>query len=640
MKPLIILESPGKVKNVKHYTDGKCDVTATAGHIKDLPKDAIGINEDAAGKIDFKSIKYVPLPGKTETIKRIKAQAAGRDVLLATDPDREGESISYDVYGEIKRSAASVKRIEIHAITPRGVAQALGAPRQIDQKIVDAQRTRRFIDRLAGYKLTKWAASALGTSQWIEASVGRTQSAALKLVYDRDEEIKKFVPLPFWRVKLTDRRGNVFFSRKFNTSEEASELTSKLKRGAYVAKIERRKLMEAPPAPLTASTLQQNASRRFGYMPEETMSIAQELFNNSRITYMRTDSVHMAPETVEQIRRYLETAFTDALPEKAREHKDKGAAVQGAHEAIHPTDMTSSGEPSKLEDLTPKEFNIYKLIWDYAMASQAKDAEWDCIKVTALPAGGTERHELVSGGRALAAPGWRVILGKDAEKSAERAAAEREESPALSFYREKSPVEGDAVACREETKPPAHYTINTLLKALEKNGVGRPATWATIIKTILNRNYVAEEKGTVRHTPKGEAMVFWLMEVCPQLASVRFTALMEDSLAEIEQGKARKEDVVNDFNAVLNRSIEKAKSIPAGKYHFAGVDYSNRNTYSTAKSPSVRAGASKTSYSAQSGARSAKSAKKAQGRARTSSGSKPAKTAASAGRYKFSGIER
>ena len=166
-KPLIILESPGKVKNVKHYTDDKCDVMATIGHIKDLPQNAIGINEDAEGKIDFKSIKYVPLPDKVDVIKRIKAQAQGRDVLLATDPDREGESISYDVYGEIKRNASSIKRIEIHEITPKGVAKALKSPRNIDNNIVDAQRTRRFIDRLAGYKLTKYAALALGTSQWI-----------------------------------------------------------------------------------------------------------------------------------------------------------------------------------------------------------------------------------------------------------------------------------------------------------------------------------------------------------------------------------------------------------------------------------------------------------------------------------------
>lgn len=573
-KPLIILESPGKVKNVKHYTDDKCDVMATIGHIKDLPQNSIGINEDADGKIDFKSIKYVPLPDKTEVIKRLKAQSQGREVLLATDPDREGESISYDVYGEIKRNAASIKRIEIHEITPKGVANALKSPRNIDNNVVDAQRTRRFIDRLAGYKLTRYAAEALGTQQWVEASVGRTQSAALKLVYDRDKEIENFVPVPYWRVVLKDVYGNTFYSKKFDKEKDAQALLDRLKNGAYVAKIERSVTRETPPAPLTASTLQQNASKKFGYMPEKTMQIAQGLFNNSHITYMRTDSVRLADETIAQIRKYIDGAFENILPPKARVHKDKGEGVQGAHEAIHPTNMSPSGDPNVMQGLTIEEQNVYKMIWDYAMASQAADAEWNVLKLTACPIGSTEM--LTSSGKSLASPGWRKILGKERDDKIDKEA----ESPALGRYKEKEAINGKSTLSREETKPPSYYTVNTLLKALEKNEVGRPATWATIVKTILNRNYVSESKGTVKHTPKGDAMVQWLMAVCPQLASVRFTALMEQSLGDIEKGKARKEDVVNDFNAVLNRSIAKAKQIPAKQYHFDGVDYSNQNTYS------------------------------------------------------------
>lgn len=578
-KPLIILESPGKVKNVKHYTDDKCDVMATIGHIKDLPQNAIGINEDAEGKIDFKSIKYVPLPDKVDVIKRIKAQAQGRDVLLATDPDREGESISYDVYGEIKRNASSIKRIEIHEITPKGVAKALKSPRNIDNNIVDAQRTRRFIDRLAGYKLTKYAAEALGTSQWIEASVGRTQSAALKLVYDRDKEIENFVPVPYWKVVVKDRYGNTFTSRKFDKEEDAQRLVAQLGKGLAVANIEKTRTKETPPAPLTASTLQQNASRKFGYMPEKTMQIAQTLFNNSHITYMRTDSVRLADETIDQIRKYLDDAFEGALPPKPRVHTDKGGAVQGAHEAIHPTVMTAKGAPEAMTGFSDEEKNIYKMIWDYAMASQAADAEWNVLKVSAAPVGGKE--PLVSSGKTLASAGWRAIMSSEKEDK-------EQESPALAVYKINDRVQGKPQANREETKPPAYYTVNTLLKALEKNEVGRPATWATIVKTILNRNYVSENKGTVKHTPKGDAMVQWLMAVCPQLASVRFTALMEQSLADIEAGKARKEDIVNEFNAVLNRSIEKAKQIPSKKYHFEGVDYSNKNTYSASKSTGTK----------------------------------------------------
>lgn len=583
-KPLIILESPGKVKNVKHYTDDKCDVMATIGHIKDLPQNSIGINEDADGKIDFKSIKYVALPDKGAVIKRLKEQSVGREVLLATDPDREGESISYDVYGEIKRSAASIKRIEIHEITPKGVAKALKSPRNIDYNVVDAQRTRRFIDRLAGYKLTRYAASALGTSQWVEASVGRTQSAALKLVYDRDKEIETFVPVPYWKVVLKDKLGNTFSSRRFDKEAEAKALAEKISNGVQVVKVERAKTKESSPAPLTASTLQQNASRKFGYMPEKTMQIAQNLFNNSHITYMRTDSVRFADETIEQVRKYLDSAFDDITPERPKVHKDRGDSIQGAHEAIHPTDMTKKGSPAAMSELTPEEKNIYKLIWDYTMASQAADAEWNVTKVTAGISGTNEI--LTASGKSLASSGWRMILGNDKEEDKEQ----ENNNAALDSYKEKSSVQGQSSLNREETKPPASYTINTLLKALEKNEVGRPATWATIVKTILNRNYVSENKGVVKHTPKGDAMVQWLMEVCPQLASVKFTANMEKSLAEIEQGKESKEHVVNEFNAVLNQSIEKAKQIPAKKYHFPGVDYSNQNTYSSA-------GKNKTTYS-------------------------------------------
>ena len=621
-KPLIILESPGKVKNVKHYTNDQCDVTATIGHIKDLPQNSIGINEDADGKIDFKSIKYVPLPDKGSVIKRIKEMSQGREVLLATDPDREGESISYDVYGEIRRNAASIKRIEIHEITPKGVERALKSPRNINNNIVDAQRTRRFIDRLAGYKLTKYAASALGTSQWIEASVGRTQSAALKLVYDRDKEIENFKPVPFWKVVLKDNFGNTFTSRRFDKEEDARALLAQLGRGAQVAKVERTRTKETPPAPLTASTLQQNASRKFGYMPEKTMQIAQGLFNNSHITYMRTDSVRLADETVAQIRKYLDDAFDNVVPPRPRVHTDKGGGVQGAHEAIHPTVMNSTASPDKMEGLTDEEKNIYKMIWDYAMASQAADAEWNVLKVAAMPVGG--REVLVASGKSLAAPGWRSIMGMGNEKQEDK--EQGQESPALARYKERDAVQGKPQTNREETKPPAFYTVNTLLKALEKNEVGRPATWATIVKTILNRNYVSENRGTVKHTPKGDAMVQWLMEVCPQLASVRFTANMERQLSEIEEGKARKEDIVNSFNAVLNQSIEKAKQIPAKKYHFEGVDYSNQNTMSYAKSTGTKS-YSKSTYKKSSGTRGTT-------RSKSSTSNKSYKKSGSSSKYK------
>lgn len=582
MKPLVILESPHKCISVRKYTKNECDAAATAGHIMDLPQNSLAIEEDAEGKIDFASIKFVPLEGKERTIKQIKEAASGRDVFLATDPDREGESIAYDVYGQIKRVAKHISRIEIHQITEKGVNDALRKPRQINQLTVAAQRSRRFIDRLVGYKLTRYAAEALGTEKWAEASVGRTQSAALKMVYDRDKEIENFIPEPFWKVLLTDKDDTVFSSRIFkgDTAEtEAAQLMDAIKRtGAYIQDIDRKQQLENSPKPLTASTLQQKANKKYGYAPKKTMQIAQELYQDGHITYMRTDSVRLAPETQALANKYLKDCFAEVAPDKPPVHMNKSGNTQDAHEAIHPTEINKEGHPDVVnQSLNPDQRNLYKLIWDYFYASQAKAASWDTCKVTVASKGSKET--LTASGKTILDPGWRSFLGMDAEQYPAKTGEEQEQENKKIFnYKTGAGVSGELSTKKDFTKAPPYYTMATFLTALEKNSIGRPATWATICETILNRNYVSETGKLLKHTPKGDSMVMWLMEICPQIASVKFTSLMEDQLQAIEEGKETQENVVNLINGVLNESIAKAKLIPKGKYHVAGVDYSNKDT--------------------------------------------------------------
>jgi len=575
-RPLVVLESPHKCISVKKYTNNTYNAAATVGHIKDLPKDSISIREDTEGRIDYASIKFVPLPDKIKVIKGLKEAASGRDVFLATDPDREGESIAYDVYGEIKRLAKSIARIEIHQITEKGIKDALKAPRQINLKTVEAQRARRLIDRLVGYKLTKYAASGLGTSTWAEASVGRTQSAALKMVFDRDKEIENFIPQPYWKIQITDKEGTVFSSRIFNEETEALALLDHIKKnGAFIKDVNRKVQSEGPPKPLTASTLQQKANKRFGYSPKKTMSLAQDLYGDGYITYMRTDSVRLAPETQALAKKYLEQCFADIVPPKPPVHMNRGGNTQDAHEAIHPTEISRSGEPAKFKGiLSPDQFNLYSMIWDYFMASQSASAEWNTCKVSAGSKGTNE--VLTASGKTLLKKGWRTFLGNSPEAEIKKNEDEQE-SKAIFNYKEQSKVSGSIGSKKDFTKPPAYYTMETFLTALEKNSIGRPATWATICETIINRNYVLEDKKNIKHTPKGAAMVEWLMDVCPQIADIKFTALMEEDLQAIEEGREKQENVVNLLNGVLNKSIERAKKIPNGKYHYPGVDYSNKS---------------------------------------------------------------
>lgn len=579
MKPLIIIESPGKIKAIQKYTQGQYDVVATNGGIKDLPANSMGIRKLEDGSIDYSSIKFLATERGAPIISKLKSLAKGREVYIATDPDREGEAIAFDVYGEIKNVAKSVWRVEFHEITPKGISEGLSSLKKIDMKMVEAQRTRRLIDRLVGYELTQYAASALATRYWAEASVGRTQSAALKLVYDRDEKIRNFKPEPYWKVALKDSKGTVFTSRIFKDEQEAEQASKAFKdTNAQISGVKKEKSMEKPPSPLDASGLQRLSSKKFGFSLSKTMEIAQKLYERGLITYMRTDSTRVSPVAQEAARKFISSEYgTDILPKEGDASKKApaghkgGAPVQDAHESVRPSHIDASGTPDNVRstnaDFPPDYFKLYGMIWDTFLASQCAPAVYDKTTVDVSCSGSAEK--LTATGKVLVSPGWREILGQEPQ---EKGGVNVPYTQGVSVDKEEVKVNKDF------TKPPAPFTLDTFVAELKAYGIGRPGTNAKMMETLYGRRYIEDKGRNIVHTDKGADMVAWLEKVCPQIAEKDFTGHMEEDLDKVAKGQSRKESVVDRLNSVLNDSVAYAKEIPQGAFRRPGVDYSNTNT--------------------------------------------------------------
>lgn len=596
-KPLIIIESPGKIKAIQKYTEGKYDVVATNGGIKDLPANSMGIRKLQDGSIDYSSIRFLATERGTPIITKLKSLAKGRDVFIATDPDREGEAIAYDVYGEIKNVVKSVWRVEFHEITPKGISEGLSNLKKIDMKMVEAQRTRRLIDRLVGYELTQYAASALATRYWAEASVGRTQSAALKLVYDRDEKIKNFVPEPYWKVTLKDSKGSVFSSKTFKDEEEAKKVLNAFENNDIrVSCVKKEKSPEKPPTPLDASGLQRMSSKKFGFSLSKTMEIAQKLYERGLITYMRTDSTRVSPVARDAARKYIADAFSPNIlppltpdkPESARV-AHKGAPVQDAHESVRPSHIDVSGTPDSVRssnpDFPPEYFKLYGMIWETFLASQCAPAMYDKTTVDVSCAGCSDK--LTATGKVMVSPGWREITGMDPQQ-------EKEKGTVKAVYMQGNSVEKTELQTNKDfTKPPQPFTLDTFVAELKAYGIGRPGTNAKMMETLYGRRYIEDKGRNIVHTDKGADMVAWLEKVCPQIAEKDFTGHMEEDLDKVAKGQSRKESVVDRLNSVLNDSVAYAKEIPQGAFRRPGVDYSNTNTRTekdTAASSKTRSG--------------------------------------------------
>ncbi len=568
MRKLLIVESPTKVKSIKKYLGGEFDVMASNGHIRDLPKSKLGIDVEN----NFK-LKYTNMPDKKDVIKRLKDAAANSDmVYLATDPDREGEAISWHLAQILGLSLNDENRVTFNEITKSGVLTGIKAPRKLDIDLVDAQQARRVVDRLVGYELSPFLWKKVKSG----LSAGRVQSVALRLIVEREREIEKFVPEEYWSVEaklLSDRK--TFKSTLYGTADgkkidiisnqaEAEKIVNALDNAEYVVtELKKGKRNRQPAPPFITSTLQQEASRKLGFTGQKTMRIAQQLYEGIEIkglgvtgliTYMRTDSLRISEEARAAANAYISGRFGDKyLPEKPRYFKSKSNA-QDAHEAIRPTVINLAPDAVKAS-LTVEQYKLYKLIWERFMASLMAACVQNTVNVD-INAGD---YLFKSSGYSVSFDGFTVLYveGKDDDKQDEGMLPEMKKGDVLKL-KELTPLQ-------HFTQPLPRYTEPTLIKALEENGIGRPSTYASILSNILNRDYIEREKKSLKPTNLGMVIVDLLVEHFNKIFDIKFTANLETKLDKIAAGDLDWIKTIADFYGDFDKLHKKAEQDLDGK---------------------------------------------------------------------------
>ena len=574
MSKLVIVESPTKIKTVKKYLGPDYEVMSSKGHIRDLPKSKLGVDIEHG----FQP-QYVEMEDKKDLIKELQAAAAGSDmVYLATDPDREGEAISWHLAQLLALDMNQCNRVAFNEITKTGVTAGMAHPHKIDLNLVDAQQARRVLDRIVGYKLSPflWKKVRRGLS------AGRVQSVALKLIVEREKEINAFIPEEYWSIDAVfgHETGKSFASKfyggeagkkmEIHTAEEADAILARLKGAAYTVKTVKKGVRQKQPAPpFTTSTMQQEASRKLGFTGQRTMRAAQQLYEGVEIagmgtlgliTYMRTDSLRISDEARAAANEYITGRYgKNYLPEKPRVFKTK-ASAQDAHEAIRPT--TPSLSPDQVRDsLTLDQYKLYRLIWERFIASLMAACIQDTISagILASPSDGGEGYLFKSSGYTVRFDGFTVLYeeGRDEE--------DEETGGALPPLKEKDVLSAKSMAANQHfTQPPARYTEPTLIKALEEYGIGRPSTYASIISNILNREYIEREKKSFKPTPLGEVVTGLLMEHFATFVDVGFTANMENELDTIAEGKLGWVTVIEQFYDRFEHTLEDAEKAMEG----------------------------------------------------------------------------
>lgn len=569
MANLVILESPSKAKTVKKYLGAGYDVMASTGHIIDLPKSKLGVDVDN----NF-TPQYVNMKDKADIIKELKKRAKNADIVyLATDPDREGEAIAWHLSHLLNIDDKAPVRVTFNEITKTGVQYGMSHPRTIDPDIVNAQQTRRILDRIVGYKLSPflWKKVRRGLS------AGRVQSVAVRLIVDREEEIKAFKTAEYWSIdaKLSAASSKKTFSAKLaeidgekariDNKEQADEILANLEGAEFVVtnlKKSQRKKQPAPP--FTTSTLQQEASRRLSFQARRTMKAAQELYEGvdvegtgavGLITYMRTDSLRISDEAKTAAAELIKTVYGEKyLPEKPRTFKSKSNA-QDAHEAIRPTNVEFTPEKVK-NSLTSDQFKLYKLIWERFMASQMANEIMDTVSV-----------EITAKNCLFKASGYSVKFD-GFTKLYEESKDDEEQSGALPVIEKSEKLTCEELGGNQHfTQPPARYNEASLIKALEENGIGRPSTYAPTISTILDRHYVEREAGNqLKPTSLGEVTTGLLKDKFNNIVDVKFTAKMETELDDIEKGGKDWVKTLDKFYKGFAKSLEKAEQDMEGKH--------------------------------------------------------------------------
>ncbi|WQU43647.1 type I DNA topoisomerase [Helicobacter pylori] len=565
MKHLIIVESPAKAKTIKNFLDKNYEVIASKGHVRDLSKFALGIKIDETGFTP----NYVVDKDHKELVKQIiELSKKASTTYIATDEDREGEAIGYHVACLIGGKLESYPRIVFHEITQNAILNALKTPRKIDMSKVNAQQARRFLDRIVGFKLSSLIASKITKG----LSAGRVQSAALKLVIDREREIKAFKPLTYFTLdayfepnleaQLISYKGNKLKAQELIDEKKAQEIKNELEKESYIISSIVKKSKKSPtPPPFMTSTLQQSASSLLGFSPTKTMSIAQKLYEGVAtpqgvmgvITYMRTDSLNIAKEALEEARaKILKDYGKDYLPPKAKVYSSKNKNAQEAHEAIRPTSIIL--EPNALKDyLKPEELKLYALIYKRFLASQMQDALFESQSVVVA----CEKGEFKASGRKLLFDGYYKILGND------------DKDKLLPNLKENDPIKLEKLESNAHvTEPPARYSEASLIKVLESLGIGRPSTYAPTISLLQNRDYIKVEKKQISALGSAFKVIEILEKHFEEIVDSKFSASLEEELDNIAQNKADYQQVLKDFYYPFMDKIEAGKkNIISQKVH-------------------------------------------------------------------------
>ncbi len=561
-KNLVIVESPAKVKTIKKFLGSGYEVTASQGHVRDLPKSSMGVDIDN----DFEP-KYITIRGKGEILASLRKEVKKADnIYLATDPDREGEAISWHLQAALSLADKKCYRITFNEITKNAVKESLKHPREIDMNLVDAQQARRVIDRIVGYSISPvmWAKVKRGLS------AGRVQSAALHMVCDREAEIDAFIPEEYWTLDAVlgiKGEKKPLTAKYYGTGSEKAKLSSKADVDKIIKAVEKEKFVvndvtkgtrqKKAPLPFTTSTLQQEAGKSLNFSTSKTMSVAQQLYEGIEIkgegtvgiiTYLRTDSTRVSDEAMAQAENYLKDNFSAEYAAGKNASEGTGKRIQDAHEAIRPTLLTREPESIKSQ-LSRDQYRLYKLIWQRFLASCMTPAVYETLSIKI----GAGEHIFTVSSSRLVFDGYRKVYVQsddvEDEKSLDQAVTENSDLK----LNELDPKQ-------HFTQPPAHYTESSLVRALEEQGIGRPSTYAPTITTLIKRRYITKEQKNLYVTDIGHAVDDLMGQAFPQIVDAKFTANIESLLDGVEEGDVKWKTIIRNFYPDLKESVDVANA--------------------------------------------------------------------------------
>lgn len=560
-KYLVIVESPAKIKTIKKFLGSNYEVVASQGHVRDLPKSQLGFDPDNGYEV-----KYITIRGKGDLLASLKKEVKKAEkIYLATDPDREGEAISWHLYYALKLENKKVYRITFNEITKNAVKESLKNPREINLNLVDAQQARRVLDRMVGYRISPllWAKIKRGLS------AGRVQSVALRIICDREDEINAFIPEEYWSLDVllkAEGEKKSIHAKYYGTGDEKKALTckedvdkviSEIEGASYVVKeVKKGERVKKAPLPFTTSTLQQEASKVLNFSTQKTMRLAQQLYEGvdikgegtvGLITYLRTDSTRISEEAQQNVRTFIADEYGEEYTVELAEDKKKGQKIQDAHEAIRPTDPRRI--PIKIKEQLPRDlFRLYQLIWKRFVASCMQPAKYETTSVK-IQAGS---HIFTTAASKMLFDGFMSVYVQEEEKEEENLLTGELEKGAELAHLSTEPKQ-------HFTQPPAHFNEASLVRALEELGIGRPSTYAPTITTILARRYIVKENKNIYVTELGEVVNNMMKEAFPTIVDVNFTANMEALLDGVEEGSVKWKTIVENFYPDLDEAVKNAE---------------------------------------------------------------------------------